>query len=236
MTTDKLILYTNHRCPWAQRAHITLAELKVPFEEVIIDLDTPRTPEYLAINPRGLVPSLSVNGEIIIESAIVSSFLAAQYPSHLLPSPSDPSAALKRARIDLFVDSFITKFQSPLFKLFTASTDDEINAVVTTALAAVVKEVEPKLANAGPFFDGADKLTLAEVLTGSFVTRLFALAKHGLYPAALIAGIKEQAPNFYKWAEAVNAHPSVVGIFDEEAIVEGTKRKAAQLKAAATGK
>lgn len=62
MTTDKLILYTNHRCPCmspppspthpsanpfpgAQRAHIALAELDIPFEEVIIDLDTPRTAE-----------------------------------------------------------------------------------------------------------------------------------------------------------------------------------------------
>ncbi|KAK1828632.1 thioredoxin-like protein [Podospora conica] len=233
MTTDKLILYTNHRCPWAQRAHIALAELNIPFEEVIIDLDTPRTPEYLAINPRGLVPTLSFNSEIIIESAIVSNFLAAQYPSHLVPSPSDPDAAIKRARIDLFVDAFITKFQSPLFKLFTATGDDEIKAVVDGAVAALVREVEPKLGNAAPFFGGSEKLGLAEVLTGSFVIRLFALSKHGINPPGLLEAIKAQAPNFTRWAEAVAAHPSVTKVFDETAVVEGTKAKIAKIRAGA---
>jgi len=209
--------------------------LNLPYDEVIIDLATPRTPEYLAINPRGLVPSLSFNGEIIIESAIVSSFLAAQYPSHLVPSPSDPDAALKRARIDLFVDAFITKFQTPLFKLFTASAEDEINAVVSGAVASLVKEVEPRLADAAPFFGGSEKLGLAEVLTGSFALRLLRLGKpeHGIYPASLLESIREQAPNFTKWAEAVAAHPSVTKVFDEQKIVEGTKARIAKIRAAA---
>jgi glutathionyl-hydroquinone reductase len=38
----KITLYTNHRCPYAHRAHIALEELNLPFKEVIIDLDTPR--------------------------------------------------------------------------------------------------------------------------------------------------------------------------------------------------
>jgi Glutathione S-transferase, N-terminal domain len=45
--TPEIILYTNHRCPWAHRAHIALAELNLPFKEVIIDLSVPRTAEYL---------------------------------------------------------------------------------------------------------------------------------------------------------------------------------------------
>jgi glutathione S-transferase len=49
----KIQLYTNHRCPYAHRAHIVLEELKLPFEETIIDLDTPRPQWYLDINPRG---------------------------------------------------------------------------------------------------------------------------------------------------------------------------------------
>jgi glutathione S-transferase len=49
--TPKITLYTNHRCPWAHRAHIAIKELGLPYEEVIIDLDTPREPWYLEINP-----------------------------------------------------------------------------------------------------------------------------------------------------------------------------------------
>jgi len=46
-----ITLYTNHGCPYAHRAHIALKELKLPYEEVIIDLDKPREPWYLEVNP-----------------------------------------------------------------------------------------------------------------------------------------------------------------------------------------
>lgn len=51
MASPKIILYTNHTCPWAHRAHIALKELGLPYEEVIIDLDTPREEWYLKVNP-----------------------------------------------------------------------------------------------------------------------------------------------------------------------------------------
>jgi len=51
-----ITLYTNHGCPYAHRAHIALKELKLPYEEIIIDLDKPREPWYLEINPVRLQP------------------------------------------------------------------------------------------------------------------------------------------------------------------------------------
>jgi glutathione S-transferase len=47
----KITLYTNHGCPWAHRVHITLKELGLAHEEVIIDLAVPRPEWYLKINP-----------------------------------------------------------------------------------------------------------------------------------------------------------------------------------------
>ncbi|KAL2269350.1 hypothetical protein VTJ83DRAFT_1534 [Remersonia thermophila] len=229
---DKLILYTNHRCPWAHRAHIALEELQVPFEEVIIDLDTPRTPEYLRINPRGLVPALSHNGEVIIESAIVVQYLTDRFPSHLVPGSGEPGGALRRARISLFVDAFGAKFNAPLFGLYTAQADADKDAIVDKAVAGLVAEVEPLLADAAPFFGGSDKLTLAEVLTGSFVVRLKTLTAAEVYPKKLWTAIEQQAPNFTRWAEAVAKHPSVTSIYDEPAIIEGTKKRIAKLLAA----
>ncbi|KAK3986341.1 thioredoxin-like protein [Cladorrhinum sp. PSN332] len=227
----KLILYTNRKCPWAHRAHIILDELKVPFEEVTVDLDTPRTPEYLKINPRGLVPALSYNGEIIIESAIVANFLADAYPSHLLLSSNTQEGALQRARVALFVDAFITKFNSHLFGFYTADGEDVRAEIAEKAVAGLVKEVEPLLADAAPFFGGSDKLTQAEVLTGSFVLRVKTYTQSGIYPTSLWPSIAERAPNFAKWVEAVAAHPSVTSIYDEAAIIEGTKARIAKLKA-----
>jgi glutathione S-transferase len=157
-----ITLYTSHGCPWAHRAHIALAELGIPFKEEIIDLSTPRTPEYLKINPRGLVPSISYNGEIITESAIVSQFLIDKYPSHLLKRSDEEGGPLQRARINFFVDAYFSKVNSgfyPILKAQGADKEVEINKFV----AAIVKELEPLLQDASPFFGGSSKLTLAEV-------------------------------------------------------------------------
>ncbi|KAI1800800.1 thioredoxin-like protein [Daldinia bambusicola] len=232
MATPKIKLYTNHRCPWAHRAHISLAELGLPFEEEIIDLSTPRTPEYLKINPRGLVPSIEYNGEILTESAIISNFLADAHPSHLLPASNAPGGALLRARIAFFVDTFISKVNSNFFKAQFAKTDDEVEGFVKEYVDALVKEVEPLLTDAAPFFNGSDKLTQAEVLTGSFIIRLFTLPKYGILPAHILTDISAKAPNFYKWGQAVSKHPSVAGIYNEEEIAASTKERLAKLRAA----
>lgn len=135
----------------------------MPVEEVIIDLDAPRTAEYLAINPAGLVPAISYNETIITESAIVAQFLADQYPSHLVPPSNTVEGALKRARISFFVDTFFSKFQAPLFGTLSAKSPEEEKSIMDSAVASLAKNVEPLLQDAGPFFGGSDKLTMAEV-------------------------------------------------------------------------
>lgn len=216
----------------AHRVHIALDELNIPFKEVNIPLDSPRTPEYLAINPRGLVPSISYKGEIFTESAIVSWLIADAFPGKLVLASTDKGGPQQRARISFFVDAYFSKFQSGLLKLFGKVTDAETESIVNTAVDALVKEVEPLLKDAAPYFGGSDKITLAEVLTGSFVIRLVSFSKAGIYPTDLIVSIAERAPNFWKWAEKVSAHPSVTGIFDEQAIIESTKARVAKARAA----
>ncbi|KEZ38720.1 hypothetical protein SAPIO_CDS10746 [Scedosporium apiospermum] len=230
MASPKIILYTNHNCPWAHRAHIALAELNLPFEEEIIDLSVPRTPEYLKINPRGLVPSISYNGEIITESAIVSQFLADAHPSHLLPVSNAEGGALRRARINFFVDTFFTK-AFPLFIKSFSAPEEEVEGLGTQFAEIASKELEPLLSDAKPFFGGSDKLTLAEVLTGSFVIRVLTLPEKGVLPKSYVASLPEKAPNFYKWAQVVSAHPSVNGIYDVDTIAENTKNRIAKLRA-----
>lgn len=94
-STPTITLYTNHLCPWAHRAHIALRELGLPFKEVIIDLEKPREEWYLKVNPRGLVPTIDYNGEIIPESAIVAQFLADAHPSHLVKATTDEGGPLQ---------------------------------------------------------------------------------------------------------------------------------------------
>ncbi|KAF2773379.1 thioredoxin-like protein [Teratosphaeria nubilosa] len=226
----KIVLYTNHRCPYAHRAHIALEQLNLPFEEVIIDLDTPRPQWYLDINPRGLVPSIkySVSGifdepEIITESAIVVQFLADSFPSAFLPaSKESPFAPLQRARINFFVDTWNTKvasLQYPTMKATGAEKDQKLSEWI----AAVKKEIEPLLADAAPFFGGSKELTFAEAISAPFLIRWYSFANDGeLLPKSFVEELN-YLPNFSKWANAVVKHKSVLTIYDEQAVVQGTK-------------
>jgi glutathione S-transferase len=177
------------------------------------------------------VPSISYNGEIYTESAVVSWLLADAYPGQLLPTSNSPGGPERRARINFFVDTYFTKFQSGLFKLYGAKTEAEVEPIVEAVVGQVVKELEPLLKNAKPFFGGSENITLAEVLTGSFVIRLVSLSKAGVYPGKLGSVIAERAPNFWRWAEKVAAHPSVTSIYDEERIITSTKARIAKARA-----
>ncbi|MFK7912664.1 MAG: glutathione S-transferase family protein [Pseudomonadales bacterium] len=75
-----------------------LHESGLPFELNMLDVisGANKTPEYLAINPRGKVPALAVDGVLLTENAAILRFLHELAPSaHLLPASDDP---LERAR------------------------------------------------------------------------------------------------------------------------------------------
>lgn len=233
--TPKITLYTNHRCPWAHRAHIVLKELELPYEEVIIDLDKPREPWYLEVNPRGLVPSIKFSSgplqdEIITESGIVAQFLADAYPSHLVPASNGVEGALTRARINFFVDTWFSKAGSYLHQILRKDTLEEKDQLANDFIAVIGKEIEPLLKDAKPFFGGSEKFTLAEALTAPFIIRLYAFAKTDALPKSLFSSL-EALPNFSKWAGHVVKQESVTYIWDEKATIEGTIKKIAQLKA-----
>jgi glutathione S-transferase len=59
-------------------SHIALEEVGVPYETQRLNLaeGDQRKPEYLAINPRGRVPSLVVDGQVLTENVGIMSFVA----------------------------------------------------------------------------------------------------------------------------------------------------------------
>ena len=159
---NKITLYTAHHCPFAHRVQIILRDLNLDFETCLVDIAIPRTSEYLAINPNGMVPALVYNDLVLTESGLICQFLADSHPSHLLLPSSDPKGALQRFKIGYFVDTYSSKAH----KLFDSAVFAEgVEAKMEMAdkyVDAVVEYVEPLLAGSGPFFGGADRLTLAE--------------------------------------------------------------------------
>ncbi len=63
-------------------AHIALHEVGVPFDPVPISLANGenRTPQYLALNPEGKVPTLLIDGRPLNEVAGILFYLAKRYP------------------------------------------------------------------------------------------------------------------------------------------------------------
>jgi len=88
--------------------------------------------------------------------------LADAHPSHLLKTSSEPGGALQRARIEFFVDTYFSKVNNQLWPLQSAEGVEQ-DQLATKFVDSVVKEIEPLLQDAAPFFGGSDKFTLAEV-------------------------------------------------------------------------
>jgi glutathione S-transferase len=68
--------------------HITLEEIGAPYERKLINLakGEHKSDAYLKINPRGKVPALSVNGNVLTENIAILTYLAKQFPdARLLP-------------------------------------------------------------------------------------------------------------------------------------------------------
>jgi glutathione S-transferase len=161
----KISLYTAHHCPFAHRSQIALRELGLEFETVLVNITIPRTAQYLAINPRGLVPALAYDGHVLTESGLISQFLVDSHPSHLLKSSSEPGGAEQRFSIGFFVETYFSNVH-PFFDAAVYSSGDEKITEANKYVNAVVKHIEPLLDDAAPFFGGSRRLTLAEVYIG----------------------------------------------------------------------
>lgn len=81
-------LYQHPYSPNARRALIVIEHLGLPCERKFVDLaqGAQQSPEYLALNPNGLVPTLVDGDFVLTESRAIMQYLASQKPeSGLFP-------------------------------------------------------------------------------------------------------------------------------------------------------
>jgi len=90
-------LYTYFRSSAAFRVRIALNLKGVAYESIpkMLQKNEHRAPDYLALNPQGLVPALDVNGTVLGESLAIIEYLDETYPQPPL-LPQDP---LGRAQV-----------------------------------------------------------------------------------------------------------------------------------------
>jgi glutathione S-transferase len=75
------LFYSPGACSMA--SHIALEETGAAYEakETLLSKSQHKSPEYLAINPRGKVPALSVDGQVITENTAILSYIGKQFPN-----------------------------------------------------------------------------------------------------------------------------------------------------------
>ncbi len=86
------LYYAQGTCALA--THIALEEAGAPHEAVRVDFaaQAQRSPEYLAINPKGRVPALVTDSGTLTETPALLCFVAQLFPNARLAPLSDPFA------------------------------------------------------------------------------------------------------------------------------------------------
>jgi len=92
-----LVLYHALHSTCSQKVRMVLHEKGVKFDEIRIDLSKKEqlNPDYLALNPNGVVPTLVDDGVPLVESSVICEYLDEKYPQSSLV----PSNVVERARM-----------------------------------------------------------------------------------------------------------------------------------------
>lgn len=87
---NETLLYSFRRCPYAMRARLALRYSGVCVRIIEVSLKA-KPAEMLALSPKGTVPVLSVNGEVIDESLAIMQWALAQHDPDNWRLQGDPS-------------------------------------------------------------------------------------------------------------------------------------------------
>ena len=132
-----LTLYNAPQSTCSQRVRFALHAKGVPFEEHKLDLFSgdQLTPEYLAINPNGVVPSIIDNGDIVIDSSVILEYLEDIYGDVAPMRPTDAVAAAKMRAMMRFIDEVpapairIPSYNIAFLPHYQSMTEEEFQAL-----------------------------------------------------------------------------------------------------------
>ncbi len=146
-----------------------LEEAGAPYEIVALDLQRQehRRPEYLALNPAGLVPTLVTDdGQVLTESAAITVALCERHAeTRLMPEPGDHDRGIFFCWL-FYLTSEIQKAYKPYyypqrFSIWPADAPN-IKAQARRHLIDRWRIVESRLADPGPFLLGP-QFTAADI-------------------------------------------------------------------------
>jgi glutathione S-transferase len=143
--------------------HMLLEELGVPFELKLVDRanNAHKSPEYLKLNPNGLIPVL-IDGDLVLyESAAIVLHLVDTHPSAgLAPAVGTAERAHFYKWLVWFAASLIPQFQIYFYSERyvapgNASGSAEVKAAIEKKIEGLVDQLDAQLAShGGPWFMG----------------------------------------------------------------------------------
>ncbi|HET9820394.1 MAG TPA: glutathione S-transferase family protein [Burkholderiaceae bacterium] len=143
--------------------HLLLEELGVPFELVLVDRarNAHKSPEYLALNPNGLIPTLVDDGLVLYETAAIVLHLVDTHPqAGLAPAPG----TAERAHFTKWLVWLAASLQSQMPLYFyserylapgNAEGVAQLKAAAEARIAGLVDQIDAQLAShGGPWMMG----------------------------------------------------------------------------------
>lgn len=208
-------MYTLYYAPGAASfvVHWLLIDLGLPHE--LIKLDTAakehKSPEYLALNPAGVIPTLLIDGKPMCEAAAMTVLLADAKPdAGLIP----PLNSAKRGEFYQWMFHLANTLQPP-FRLwwYPAEAAGEAHAEAGKATAeakihAVFANLEAHLAQSGPYLLGGS------VSAADFMLVMLMRWSRNMPKTAL------DYPHLAKLAGLMKARPSWKLLYDSEGLTE----------------
>ena len=160
-----------------QKVLWTCAELGIPYDRV--DHGGPfggnRDPEYLKLNPNGLVPTV-IDGDLVMwESNTVCRYLCNTHPNGESLSPRDPAA---RTHVERWMDWQLSVIGAPMGALLqglirsTPETRDAAAIEAARRRAIAAWEIVDDALAGQPYLAG-QSLSLSEIVMGTHMYRWF---------------------------------------------------------------
>jgi glutathione S-transferase len=182
-------LYDFKSSPNCQRVKVVLAEKKLPYEMITVDLrkQEQKTAEFLKLNPYGKVPVLVDGDTTLYESCIINEYLNEKYPDPPL-MPADPG---KRAKARILVDYGLAHLDEPYQKLRLELTKEpkeqnqETIAAAKSRLSKLLQHLESELGEQ-PYLAGNFSLTDA-----ALIPRFIRLEGFGVIPDSTLPRLNE---------------------------------------------
>ena len=130
------VLYNAPQSTCSQRVRFVLNAKKLPFEEVKLDLlaGDQLKPDYLALNPNGVVPTLVHDGAVVIDSSVIIEYLDEIAPQPESFTPKLPAERAAMRALMRFIDEMpAAAVRVPTFNLaflprFAAMSEEEFLA------------------------------------------------------------------------------------------------------------